>query len=62
MTGWRIGYAAGPKDPLTAMANIQSQSTPHPLFHLTKRLPSWLYAKVARLQLRWWLSSIGGGA
>ncbi|TKB82030.1 MAG: pyridoxal phosphate-dependent aminotransferase, partial [Nitrospira sp.] len=27
MTGWRIGYAAGPKDLLTAMANIQSQST-----------------------------------
>lgn len=27
MTGWRIGYAAGPKELLTAMANIQSQST-----------------------------------
>src|SRR5262249_35889384 len=27
MTGWRIGYAAGPKDLLNAMANIQSQST-----------------------------------
>jgi aspartate aminotransferase len=30
MTGWRIGYAAGPKDILTAMANIQSQSTSNP--------------------------------
>ncbi len=30
MTGWRIGYAAGPKDVLTAMANIQSQSTSNP--------------------------------
>ncbi len=30
MTGWRIGYAAGPKDLLTAMANIQSQSTSNP--------------------------------
>ena len=27
MTGWRIGYAAGPKDVISAMANIQSQST-----------------------------------
>lgn len=30
MTGWRIGYAAGPKPILTAMANIQSQSTSNP--------------------------------
>jgi aspartate aminotransferase len=30
MTGWRIGYAAGPKDVVTAMANIQSQSTSNP--------------------------------
>ncbi len=30
MTGWRIGYAGGPKDLLTAMANIQSQSTSNP--------------------------------
>ena len=30
MTGWRIGYAAGPKSLLTAMANIQSQSTSNP--------------------------------
>ncbi|MEM1244605.1 MAG: pyridoxal phosphate-dependent aminotransferase [Pseudomonadota bacterium] len=27
MTGWRIGYAAGPKAIITAMAKIQSQST-----------------------------------
>ncbi|HXX76567.1 MAG TPA: pyridoxal phosphate-dependent aminotransferase [Nitrospiraceae bacterium] len=30
MTGWRIGFAAGPKHLLTAMANIQSQSTSNP--------------------------------
>jgi aspartate aminotransferase len=30
MTGWRIGYAAGPKDLIAAMANIQSQSTSNP--------------------------------
>ena len=30
MTGWRIGYAAGPKELLNAMANIQSQSTSNP--------------------------------
>lgn len=30
MTGWRIGYAAGPKNLLTAMGNIQSQSTSNP--------------------------------
>lgn len=30
MTGWRIGFAAGPKDVITAMADIQSQSTSNP--------------------------------
>ncbi|HUI46205.1 MAG TPA: pyridoxal phosphate-dependent aminotransferase [Nitrospirota bacterium] len=30
MTGWRIGYAAGPRDVVTAMTNIQSQSTSNP--------------------------------
>ena len=30
MTGWRIGYAAGPKPLITAMKNIQSQSTSNP--------------------------------
>lgn len=30
MTGWRIGYAAGPKDVIIAMSNIQSQSTSNP--------------------------------
>lgn len=30
MTGWRIGYAAGPEPILKAMGNIQSQSTSNP--------------------------------
>ncbi|OPY77068.1 MAG: Aspartate aminotransferase [Syntrophorhabdus sp. PtaU1.Bin153] len=30
MTGWRIGFAAGPKEIISAMANIQSQSTSNP--------------------------------
>jgi aspartate aminotransferase len=30
MTGWRIGYAAGPKPLIAAMKNIQSQSTSNP--------------------------------
>jgi len=30
MTGWRIGYAAGPTDIIKAMTNIQSQSTSNP--------------------------------
>jgi aspartate aminotransferase len=30
MTGWRIGYAAGPKDIIKVMTNIQSQSTSNP--------------------------------
>lgn len=30
MTGWRIGYCAGPKPLIAAMANIQSQSTSNP--------------------------------
>ncbi len=30
MTGWRIGYAGGPKDLIAAMAVVQSQSTSNP--------------------------------
>ncbi len=30
MTGWRIGYAAGPAEVISAMRNVQSQSTSNP--------------------------------
>ncbi|MDR2708616.1 MAG: pyridoxal phosphate-dependent aminotransferase [Elusimicrobiota bacterium] len=30
MTGWRIGYTAGPKEIISAMAKVQSQSTSNP--------------------------------
>jgi aspartate aminotransferase len=30
MTGWRIGYAAGPRELITAMTTVQSQSTTNP--------------------------------
>ncbi|MBM3557122.1 MAG: pyridoxal phosphate-dependent aminotransferase, partial [Alphaproteobacteria bacterium] len=30
MTGWRIGYAGGPKELIKAMATLQSQSTSNP--------------------------------
>lgn len=30
MTGWRIGYAAGPEEIILAMTNLQSQSTSNP--------------------------------
>ncbi len=30
MTGWRIGYAAGPREIIAAMASVQSQSTSNP--------------------------------
>ena len=30
MTGWRVGFAAGPKEIIKAMTNIQSQSTSNP--------------------------------
>ena len=30
MTGWRIGYAGGPKNLITAMSKLQSQSTSNP--------------------------------
>ncbi len=30
MTGWRIGYAAGPKDVIEVMAHVQSHSTSNP--------------------------------
>jgi aspartate aminotransferase len=30
MTGWRIGWAAGPKDLIQAMGNLQDQSTSNP--------------------------------
>ena len=30
MTGWRIGYAGGPKNLISAMSKLQSQSTSNP--------------------------------
>ena len=30
MTGWRIGYAAGDKDVISAMSKLQGQSTSNP--------------------------------
>ncbi len=30
MTGWRIGYAVGPREVMSAMSNLQSQSTSNP--------------------------------
>src|SRR6185295_20230548 len=30
MTGWRLGYTAGPKHVIAAMATIQGQSTSNP--------------------------------
>jgi aspartate aminotransferase len=30
MTGWRIGYAAGPKEIINAITDLQSQSTSNP--------------------------------
>jgi aspartate aminotransferase len=30
MTGWRIGYAAGPREIISAMAKVQSHVTAHP--------------------------------
>jgi aspartate aminotransferase len=30
MTGWRIGFAAGPEEIVAAMVNVQSQSTSNP--------------------------------
>ena len=30
MTGWRVGFAAGPREIITPMTNIQSQSTSNP--------------------------------
>lgn len=30
MTGWRIGYAGGPKELISGMVNVQSQSTSNP--------------------------------
>ena len=38
MTGWRIGYAAGPAPLINAMKTIQSQSTSNPCSLLKKRL------------------------
>jgi aspartate aminotransferase len=30
MTGWRLGYAAGPKEIIEAMSKVQSHTTSHP--------------------------------
>ena len=37
MTGWRIGYAIGPADIISAAAKIQSQSTSNPTFDSSSR-------------------------
>ncbi len=37
MTGWRIGYCGGPAHILTAMENIQSQSTSNPYIDFAGR-------------------------
>ncbi len=34
MTGWRIGYAAGPEALIKAMAKVMSQTTSNPSLHL----------------------------
>ena len=37
MTGWRIGYAAGPEKIIKEMKKIQSQSTSNPYFYSSSR-------------------------
>ena len=43
MTGWRIGYAAGPKEIIKAIGKIQSQSTSNPSSFSFKKvkIKSW---------------------
>jgi aspartate aminotransferase len=36
MTGWRLGYAAGPQDIIAAMGNYQSQTTSNPTSFVQK--------------------------
>ena len=36
MTGWRLGYAAGPREIVQAMSNLQSQSTSNPTSFVQK--------------------------
>jgi aspartate aminotransferase len=36
MTGWRIGYAAGPQDVIQAMTNLQDHSTSNPVSFVQK--------------------------
>ena len=62
MTGWRVGYGAGPSDLIKAMNNIQSQSTTHTcsisqaaataaLNGPKEFLPSWINAFKCRRDL-----------
>lgn len=60
MTGWRIGYAAGPADLMKAVADIQSQSTSNPasisqkaaLAALAEPDPEWEKRMVAEFDAR----------
>ncbi len=60
MTGWRIGYAAGPADLMKAVGDIQSQSTSNPasisqraaLTALTEPDPVWERNMVAEFDAR----------
>ena len=37
MTGWRVGYAGGPKEMIQAMSKVQSQSTAGVSCHRLRR-------------------------
>ena len=47
MTGWRLGYAAGPQDIIAAMGNYQSQTTSNPTSFVQKAGIEALYGPQA---------------
>jgi aspartate aminotransferase len=54
MTGWRLGYLAGPKDVVKAMSNLQSHSTSNPTSFVQKAgvvAMSSSYAEVDKMVL-----------
>ena len=62
MTGWRIGYAAGPKPVIKAMTDVQSQVTSNPTSIVAVGGRRGARRPAGRGGARWRASSTGAGA
>ena len=62
MTGWRLGYAAGPKPLIAGMQMVQDQSTSNPTSIVQKAAVAALKGPTDVHRARWWRSSGRGGS